>query len=95
MLVQLPNGNDGLPTDVNVHGIRGSKLALDVVVSGLFGVSSPPISLSRRRRAQKTKFNKYSEGVRSHPDIHFIPFAVSEFVTLGGYATAFLTKLAK
>jgi hypothetical protein len=32
MLVQLPNGNDGLPADVGVlhyHGIRGSKLALD------------------------------------------------------------------
>jgi hypothetical protein len=43
MLVQLPNGNDGLPSDVDVfhyHGIRSSKLALDAVVSGLFGVSS-------------------------------------------------------
>jgi hypothetical protein len=37
MLVQLPNGNDGLPADVGAlhfHGIRGSKLALDAVVSG-------------------------------------------------------------
>jgi hypothetical protein len=44
MLDQLPNGNDGLPTHVGVlhyHGIRGSKLALDAVVSGMFGVSSP------------------------------------------------------
>jgi hypothetical protein len=44
MLVQLPNGNDDLPADVDVlhfHGIRGSKFALDVVVSGFFGVSSP------------------------------------------------------
>jgi hypothetical protein len=38
MLVQLPNGNDGLPADVGVlhyHSIRSSKLALDAVVSGL------------------------------------------------------------
>jgi hypothetical protein len=44
MSVQLPNCNDGLPADVGVlhyHGIRGSKFALDAVVSGLFGVSSP------------------------------------------------------
>jgi hypothetical protein len=37
MLVELPNRNDGLPADVGVlhyHGIRGSKLALDAVVSG-------------------------------------------------------------
>jgi hypothetical protein len=43
MLVELPNGNDGLPADVGVlhyHGIRGSKLAIDAVVSGLLGVSS-------------------------------------------------------
>jgi hypothetical protein len=36
MLVQLTGGNDGLPADVGVlhyHGIRGSKLALDAVVS--------------------------------------------------------------
>jgi hypothetical protein len=45
------------------------------------------------RHAEKTKFEKYSEGVRSHPDI--IPFAVTEFGTLGGHATAFLTELAK
>jgi hypothetical protein len=44
MLVQLPNGNDGLPADVGVlhyHGIRGLKHALDGVVSSLLGVSSP------------------------------------------------------
>jgi hypothetical protein len=44
MLVQFPNGNDGLPAGVGVlhyHGIRGSKLALDAVAYGLFGVSSP------------------------------------------------------
>jgi hypothetical protein len=33
--------------------------------------------------------------VRSRPDIRFIPFAVTEFGTLGGHATAFLTELAK
>jgi hypothetical protein len=44
------------------------------------------------------KFEKYSEGVRSRPDIRFIPFerfAVSEFGTLGGHAMTFLTGLAK
>jgi hypothetical protein len=98
MLVQLPNGNDGLPADVSVlryHGIRGSKLALDAVVSGLFGVSSPPSPEVALRRAHKTKFEKYSEGMRSRPDIRFIPFAVTEFGTLGGYATAFLTEWAE
>jgi hypothetical protein len=50
ILVQLPNGNAGLPADVSVlhyPGIRGSKPALDAVVSGLFGVSSPHVSRSR------------------------------------------------
>ena len=77
------------------HGIRGSKLALDAVVSGLFGVSSPPSPEVALRHAEKTKFEKYSEGLRSRPDIHFIPFAVTEFGTLGGHATAFLMELAK
>jgi hypothetical protein len=91
MLVQLPNGSDGLPTDVGVlhcHGIRGSKLALDAVVSGLFGVSSSPSSHEvALRRAENGK--KYSEGVRSRPDIHFIPIEVTEYGTLGGHATVF------
>jgi hypothetical protein len=37
MLVQLPQNNDGLPADGGVlqyHGVLGSKLALDAVVSG-------------------------------------------------------------
>jgi hypothetical protein len=45
MLVQLLNGNDGPPEDAGVlhhHGVRGSELTLDAVVSSLFGVSSPP-----------------------------------------------------
>jgi hypothetical protein len=65
MLVQLPNGNDGLPADVGVlhyHGIRGSKPALHAVASGLFGVSSPPSPEVALRNAEKTKFEKYSEG---------------------------------
>jgi hypothetical protein len=33
------------------------------VVSGLFGVSSPPSPEVALRRAEKTKFEKYSEGV--------------------------------
>jgi hypothetical protein len=59
MLVQLPNGNDGLPSDVGVnhhHGIRGSKLIVDAVVSVLFGVSSlssPEVALNH---AEKPKF---------------------------------------
>jgi hypothetical protein len=32
--------------------------------------------------------------VRSRPDIRFIPFAVTEFGTLGGHATIFLTEQA-
>jgi hypothetical protein len=98
MLVQLPNGNDGLPADVGVlqcRGIRGSKLALDAVVSGLFGVSSLPSPEVALRRAEKTKFENYSEGVRSRPDTRFTPCAITEFVTLSGHATAFSTELAK
>jgi hypothetical protein len=98
MLVQFPSGNGGLPTDVGVvhyYGIRGSKLALDAVDFGLFGVSSPPSPEVALRRAEKTKFDKYSKGVRSRLDICFIPFAITEFGTLGSHATAFLTELAK
>jgi hypothetical protein len=63
MLIQLPNGNDDLPADVGVlhyHGIRGSKLALDAVVSGMFGVSSPPSpeAVCALRCVEKTKFEK-------------------------------------
>jgi hypothetical protein len=76
---------------LNYHGIRGSKLALDPEVSGLFGVSSPPSPEVALRDAQQTKFEKYSERVRSRPDIRFIPFAVTEFGTLGSNATAFST----
>jgi hypothetical protein len=58
-------------------------------------VSSPPSPEVALRRAEKTKFKKNSEDVRSRPDIRFIPFAVTEFGSLGGHATAFLTELAK
>jgi hypothetical protein len=98
MLVQLPNCNDDLPADVGVlhyHGTRGSKLPLDAVVSGLFGVSSPPSPEVALRRVEKSKFEKYSEGVKSRTDIRFMPFAVTEFGTLGGHAKAFLTEVAK
>jgi hypothetical protein len=60
-MFQLPNANDDLPTDGGVlhyHGIRGSKLALDAVVSGVFGVSSPPSPEVALRRAKKAKFEK-------------------------------------
>jgi len=55
MLVQLPDSNC-------CHGICGSKLDLDAVVSGLFGVSSPPSPEVALRRVEKTKFEKYKEG---------------------------------
>jgi hypothetical protein len=77
MLVQLPKGNEGLPTDAGVlhyHGTRGAKLAIDVVVFGLFGVSSPPSPDFVLCRHEKTKFEKYSEGVRNRPEIRLIPF---------------------
>jgi hypothetical protein len=66
------------------------------VASDLFGVSSPPSpEVALISRVEKTKFEKYFEGARSRPDIRFNPFAVPEFGTLGGHATAFLTELAK
>jgi hypothetical protein len=98
MLIQLPNGNAGIPADVGVlhyHGIRGLEVALDAVASGLLIVSSPSSPKVALRRAEKTKFEKYWERVRSRPDIRFIPFAVTEFGTLGGHATGFLTELTK
>jgi hypothetical protein len=61
----------------------------------LFGVSSPPSREVALRHAEKAKFEKYSEEVRSRPDVRFIHFAVTEFGTLGGHATAFLTELDK
>jgi hypothetical protein len=74
-LVKLPNGNDGLPAYegvLNYHGIRGSKFTLEAVVSALFGVSSPQSPEVVLSRDAKTNFEKYSEGVRSRPDIRFI-----------------------
>jgi hypothetical protein len=65
------------------------------VVSGLFDVSSPQSPEVALRRAEKTEFEKFSEGVRSRSDIRFIQFAVTEFGTLGGHATALLKELAK
>jgi hypothetical protein len=87
-----PNGNDGRLADVGVlhyHGIRGSKLAIDAMVSGLIGVSHPPSLDVALCRAGKTEFEKYSKGVRGRSYIRFIPFAVTEFGALGGHATAF------
>jgi hypothetical protein len=91
MLVLLPNGHDGLSSDVGVlhyHSIYGSKHALDAVFSGLFGASSLPSPEAALSRVETTKFEKYSEGVRSHPDIRFIPFAVTELGAVDGHATA-------
>jgi hypothetical protein len=61
----------------------------------LFGVSSPSSPEVALRRAEKTPFKQNLEGVRSRPDIRFIPFVVAEFGTLGGHVAAFLTELAK
>jgi hypothetical protein len=92
-LVQFPNGNDGLHADVGVlhnHGIRGSKLAFDAVVSGMFGDFAPPpspeVALSHD---EKTKFEKCTEGVRNRAELHFIPFAVTKIGVVGGHATDF------
>jgi len=98
ILVQLPSGNDGLPADigvVNYHGIRGLKLAVDGVIAGHLGEGGPPNPAVALRRAEKRKLDKYSEGVRSRPDIRFIPFAVTEFGALGGHAAALLSEMAK
>jgi hypothetical protein len=74
---------------MHYYGIRGSKLALNVVVSGLVGVSSLPSPEVALRRVEETKLDKYLEGVRSRHDMCFIPFAVMEFGVLGGHATTF------
>jgi hypothetical protein len=84
MLVLLPNGNDDLPVDVGVlhyHDIRGSKLALDAVVPSLFNASSPPSPDVALHRAEKTKFEKYTGGVRNRPDIR--PDAPTSFCSHG------------
>jgi hypothetical protein len=98
MLVQLPNGNDGLPADVDVlhyHGIRGSTLALDDVIPVCSAFLAPRLPTSLCAVLRRPSFKKYSEWVRSRPDIRLIPFEVTEFGTLGGHAAAFLTGLAK
>jgi hypothetical protein len=71
------------------------KLAIDAVASSLIGVSSPPSPDVALCRADNAAFEKYYEGVRSRPEIRFIPFAVTKFDALGGHTTAFLTELAK
>jgi hypothetical protein len=101
MIVQLPNGNGGLRADVGVlhcHGIRGSKLTLDAVVSGLLGVSSPPVSRSRSTLCREDQVREVLGGGEESPrvpGIRFIPFAVTEFGTLGGHAIDFFRELAK
>jgi hypothetical protein len=45
MLVQLPNGNDGLPADVGVlryHGIRASTLCREYELSGMMATWRHP-----------------------------------------------------
>jgi hypothetical protein len=65
MLVQLPNYSGSLHADVGVlrdHGIRDIKVTIDAVVSGLFGVSSPPTLEVAISRAEKTKFENIRRG---------------------------------
>jgi hypothetical protein len=88
-LVQLPNGNDDVPADVDVSHYH------DAVVSGLLGVSSPPSPEVALSRAEKIKFEKYSEGLICPPDIRSIPFAGTEFGALGGHATDFCTEMIR
>jgi hypothetical protein len=40
-------------------------------------------------RVLETKFEKYSDGMRSCYATRFIPVSVTEFGALGGYATVF------
>jgi hypothetical protein len=74
---------------LHYHGIQGSPLVIYVVVSGLLGVFSPGSPDVTQCGVEKTKFEKYSEGERSRPDIRFILFAVTEFGAFGGHTTAF------
>jgi hypothetical protein len=60
MLAQLPYYNDGLPADVGVlhyHDIRSLKIAIDAVVSSVFGASSPPSpdAVLRRPHSRNTR----------------------------------------
>jgi hypothetical protein len=64
--------------------------ALGTLVSGLlFGVYSPPSPVAALRRVEKSKFDNFSEEVRSRPGIRFISLAVTELGTGGGHATEF------
>jgi hypothetical protein len=63
--------------------------------SGLFGASSPSSPEVALIRDEETKIQKYSEGVRSHPDTRLILFVVAQFGALDGHATAFLTYMAR
>jgi hypothetical protein len=78
---------------LHYHDIRGSKLVVDAVVFGLFGVLYPRSHEVALRRAEETKLEKYSDGVRSRLDIRFVPFAVAEFGALDGYAAVFISSM--
>jgi hypothetical protein len=69
------------------------ELIIDVVVSGLFEVSSPSSPDVSLYCAENTKFDKYSEGVRSRPDTRAIPFEGTELGALGDHATDFFDKV--
>jgi hypothetical protein len=78
------------------YGIRARSLLLTPLlpVSSAF-LAPRPRPKAALNRFEETKFDEYSEGVRSHPDTRFIPFVVIKFGALGGHATAFSTELAR
>jgi hypothetical protein len=77
-------------------GIRGSTLAIDAVVDGLFGVEVPRLPMSLYLcRAKKTKVEKCSERVRSRPDIRFIPLRSWNLVLSAATTWLFFKELAK
>jgi hypothetical protein len=71
----FPNGNDGLPADVGVlqcHGIRGSKLALDAVVSSCSAflarrLPKPLYAVLRRPSSRSTSLLGRGEESPRHP----------------------------
>eukprot|EP00873_Tetraselmis_striata_P024026 jgi/Tetstr1/444290/TSEL_032181.t1 len=98
VLVSLPKGSAGRPADVGLFGyggIRGNTVAVDTAIAPIIGVSSsdPTTAL---RAAERHKTQKCDGGVRTAAGmLRFVPFAVSEFGSLGPHAEAFLVELAK
>jgi hypothetical protein len=63
------------------------------VCSAFIAPPSPELVIIR---VEKTKLEKYSEEIRSRPDIRFIPFrGITEFGALSGHATVFLIDMVR